>query len=444
MPVRETSPTSWLHSHSPRFSVNGDNIHIIASPQHFYECLLHKVSTADHRITLAALYIGTGQLEQNLINAISKRMCEKPHLRVQILLDRLRGTRGKTNSITYLLPLLIKYPKRIRISLYTTPILTAHRLYIPQRFNETIGVQHIKAYIFDDDVIVSGCNLAHMYFTNRQDRYVLVENSPQLVQYVDEIVSTVSLYSETVTESVVKVSKQNALLSLHLGEAIKKLILKFLKNNPIEPVSDTIIHPTLQLYHHGIHQDQIATQEIFSNPGPNDILYISSGYFNMPELYIDAIISSQARYHILSASQEAHGFFQAQGVSGHVPLMYLHRSNMFLKRITNLNDRIKFYEFQRHNWSFHAKGVWYYRDGSELPVLTLVGSPNYGYRSIWRDIELQFFIQTRNESLQKQFDTECKHLYNSTTTTEIKPKCIRERYVARYVKLASRILRSFL
>jgi phosphatidylserine/phosphatidylglycerophosphate/cardiolipin synthase-like enzyme len=37
---------------------------------------------------------------------------------------------------------------------------------------EAVGVWHMKFYIFDDTIIISGANLSDTYFTNRQDRYV--------------------------------------------------------------------------------------------------------------------------------------------------------------------------------------------------------------------------------------------------------------------------------
>lgn len=57
-----------------------------------------------------------------------------------------------------LLPLLRRFTSQMRVSLYHTPDLRGLlRLLVPQRFNETIGVQHIKVYLFDDSVIISGC-----------------------------------------------------------------------------------------------------------------------------------------------------------------------------------------------------------------------------------------------------------------------------------------------
>ena len=56
-----------------------------------------------------------------------------------------------------LLPLLQRFTSQMRVSLYHTPDLRGLlRRLVPQRFNETIGVQHIKVYLFDDSIIISG------------------------------------------------------------------------------------------------------------------------------------------------------------------------------------------------------------------------------------------------------------------------------------------------
>ena len=59
-----------------------------------------------------------------------------------------------------------------RVSLYHTPLLRgAWKALMPQRYNETLGLQHTKIFVFDNSVILSGANLSDDYFTNRQDRY---------------------------------------------------------------------------------------------------------------------------------------------------------------------------------------------------------------------------------------------------------------------------------
>lgn len=47
-------------------------------------------------------------------------------------------------------------------------------------------------------------------------------------------------------------------------------------------------------------------------------------------------------------------------------------------------------------------GLWLYLAGSSLPCLTLIGSPNFGYRSVHRDLEAQIAIVTESRSLQQQ------------------------------------------
>lgn len=47
-------------------------------------------------------------------------------------------------------------------------------------------------------------------------------------------------------------------------------------------------------------------------------------------------------------------------------------------------------------------GLWLYLAGSSLPSLTLIGSPNFGYRSVHRDLEAQIAIVTESRALQQQ------------------------------------------
>lgn len=79
-------------------------------------------------------------------------------VQVQILLDYMRGSRGKQNSRKMLEPLLKgEYGDRCKVFLYHTPKLRGiMKAAIPDRFNELIGLQHMKLYIIDDDLIISG------------------------------------------------------------------------------------------------------------------------------------------------------------------------------------------------------------------------------------------------------------------------------------------------
>ncbi|MEQ2208566.1 CDP-diacylglycerol--glycerol-3-phosphate 3-phosphatidyltransferase, partial [Xenoophorus captivus] len=157
-----------------------------------------RIRTAQRRVVMASLYLGTGQLEQELVDCMeealqhSKENSRSPDLKVSVLLDYTRGSRGQINSRTMLLPLLQRFASQMRVSLYHTPDLRGLlRLLVPQRFNETIGVQHIKVYLFDDSIIISGANLSDSYFTNRQDRYVLLENCGEVADFFSNLAEAV-------------------------------------------------------------------------------------------------------------------------------------------------------------------------------------------------------------------------------------------------------------
>jgi CDP-diacylglycerol--glycerol-3-phosphate 3-phosphatidyltransferase len=52
--------------------------------------------------------------------------------------------------------------------------------------------------------------------------------------------------------------------------------------------------------------------------------------------------------------------------------------------------------------AFHGKGLWYYPKNKKSPNMTIVGSSNFGYRSVYRDIEAQLVIYSDNQQLQEQ------------------------------------------
>ena len=66
-------------------------------------------------------------------------------------------------------------------------VLGCYRL-LPPRVSEVVGVCHLKAYIFDDDIMISGANLSNTYFSIRQDRYFIIRNAQLLTQHIRSLV----------------------------------------------------------------------------------------------------------------------------------------------------------------------------------------------------------------------------------------------------------------
>lgn len=206
----ETIQLSWLSSVAPCFPVNAKNVSILTEPQQFYNTLVEKCMQARYRITLVSLYLGNGSLEQRLVDALlTNQNFKNGNVKVNILLDYTRGSRYKNNSRVVLQPLLEENEDNCQISLYHTPVLRGlKKKFTPHRWNELYGLQHMKLYIFDDTLIISGANLSNDYFTNRQDRYFTIKDK-NLCDFYSGLVNRVQKFS-------LKMDKENN-LSLHDG-----------------------------------------------------------------------------------------------------------------------------------------------------------------------------------------------------------------------------------
>ena len=79
---------------------------------------------------------------------------------MSILSDALRGTRETPNAscASLLAPLIEEFgADRVTIRMYHTPNFTGlKKKVVPKRLNEGWGLQHMKLYGIDDEVIMSG------------------------------------------------------------------------------------------------------------------------------------------------------------------------------------------------------------------------------------------------------------------------------------------------
>lgn len=93
-------------------------------------------------------------------------------LRVKFLFDYMRGSRGKRNTRTMLLPLLKDFEQRVSVALYHTPDLRGIiKRVLPERYNETFGVAHMKIYLFDDTIIMSGYAVNYWNFITNAHKH---------------------------------------------------------------------------------------------------------------------------------------------------------------------------------------------------------------------------------------------------------------------------------
>lgn len=179
--------------------------------------------------------------------------------------------------------------------------------------------------------------------------------------------------------------------------------------NRIDKSHDTLVSPLLELPPFGVHQDSHVTERLLEAAEEGSKVTISTGYFNLTDQYASSILyRSQAYYRILMAHPSANGFLKARGLAGGIPSAYTGLALRFFQNIisTNASERVVMLEYARAGWTFHAKGLWYTPVGESSPILTLVGSSNFGSRSVRRDLEMQAAIITSNQGLRKRLADE--------------------------------------
>lgn len=179
---------NWLFNISPCFPINSSKVNIITEPQKFYDTLCNRFKHAERRISVASLYIGTGSLERTLLQATKQNILNNKNLKFDVLLDYQRGTRGEINSKSLLKEFIDIAPERCNVYLYQTPKLQGPwSNALPARYNEIVGLQHMKLYIADDVVLLSGANCSNDYFSKRQDRYIEIQDS-SLADFYSELI----------------------------------------------------------------------------------------------------------------------------------------------------------------------------------------------------------------------------------------------------------------
>ncbi|OON14468.1 phospholipase D domain protein, partial [Opisthorchis viverrini] len=419
----------------PVFTVNADQIRILLTPQDLYDTLL--------------------------VNAIKDAVRER-QVRVLLLLDASRGLRcssitqhyagvnqtGPNESSSFrssceLLAPLTKL-EGVTVALYHNPDLRGW-LYslLPDRLNEVLGVQHIKAYVIDDSVLVTGANLSHEYFTARQDRAWIFQRCPALSDFYSGLIELISKFCY-------RLQPQGTLATSVDTNPMKDPITKF-KNDfrlvitdylervrclqPMDiPTADTIVVPLVQCGPYDIRIDENFTTRLFQSltSDQHNAYHISlaSGYFSLTKSYEELLVNfarvhHQSRLELLCASPMANGFLRSRGVSGFIPMAYreslIKLSSRFsiLDKLKTVNPPI-FWEYYRPNWTFHAKGLWVEQKplitssapSSPPSLLTLIGSSNFSYRSLNRDLESQLVVWTKNAELRTRVIEERNQLFS--------------------------------
>ncbi|KAJ5663411.1 CDP-diacylglycerol--glycerol-3-phosphate 3-phosphatidyltransferase [Penicillium longicatenatum] len=464
---------------APRFEISASQVTILNSPAQFYSTLKHKIRNARRRVYLSTLYIG--KTEYELIDTIADALRDNPDLQVSVLSDALRGTRETPNpSCASLLCSLVEEfgPERVDIRMYHTPNLTGlKKKHIPRRINEGWGLQHMKLYGVDDEIIISGANLSDDYFTNRLDRYH-VYSSKELADYYARIHHGVCSLSFQVLPDPNNTSayllewpKSNGSPSpldspedfIGYASTILNPLIQASDNKPVLPStsSQTFVYPVAQF------TPLLKPDTSTEFPAVTSILRLLSespafagarwlftaGYFNIHPVLSSLLIASTStnpkapsntQGTVLTASPWANGFYGSPGISGMLPAAYTHLSARFLDRVAaaQATNSIQLREWRRgtvgtpDGWTYHAKGLWITLPNEEHPSLTFVGSSNYTKRSYSLDIEVGALVVTNDQELKRKLGEETEVLQADSKPISREDLMRTERRVGWNVRLA--------
>lgn len=453
---RQLDNLNFLFECAPCFSVSAKSVRIISEPKDFYETILQHASVAKERISLASLYLGVGKLESDLLKVIKDNMSQNDQLRINILLDFTRGTRGKKSSKAMLMP-LIKQSQNCNLSLYHTPLLRGiTKRLAPARWNELLGLQHMKIYLFDNTVLISGANLSSDYFSNRQDRYIEIQDE-KLANFFSNLIGKVQEFSMKVDQKgnvnlhenwkLLPYESDHQAFATEAKTRMQKFFTETYEEQKVElektTDADTWIFPTLEMGQLNIHHDSLVMQKILTNVEKGSKLKMATGYFNLTQTMMDSIVSDcKADCSIIMAHPSCNGFKGAKGPAGGIPDAYSLIARQFYDKIKQKGQdgRISLMEYEREAWTYHAKGLWYYPVDSSLPCMTVIGSSNYGERSLNRDLESQLCLVTTNKSLQKSLKQEYDHLTQFAATAENE---LVARFVPKWVRTVVFLFKNF-
>jgi CDP-diacylglycerol--glycerol-3-phosphate 3-phosphatidyltransferase len=81
------------------------------------------------------------------------------------------------------------YSRNVKLSFFVNPNVSHLTKLMPGIVGEIKGVLHSKLLIFDNYTIITGANLSHNYFTNRQDRYYIIQDCEPFGDYCEDYIN---------------------------------------------------------------------------------------------------------------------------------------------------------------------------------------------------------------------------------------------------------------
>lgn len=463
-----------LSRHAPRFAQPASGVRVLATPEHFYTSVIDGVRRAKSRVLLSSLYLGGGAQSSALVRALVEAKRARPNLQITLVFDALRSARRDAALSTFEQLRAVIASDSARFFVHHNVNATGvYERVLPERWNELPGVHHMKVYVFDDEVCLSGANLSETYFSDRRDRYMWLSDAAPIAAHYERLFERVVLphshqvlphapptparaHTHRAIETKFDVRLQPpaaGVAAVDAPHAFRRSMRAALDDFVAAEqalaatdvsTSDTWLYPSLQLGCVDFHQDTRLLGDLVRAFEPESHLTLTSPYLNLTPEYLRMFLADRSQsLTLLTASPRANGFFTAKGASRRVPAAYVLLERQFWDAAERAAKRFRLHEYSRAGWTYHAKGLWYTPPGASQPLLTLIGSANFGARSLWRDTEAQVTLLTENAALRQLLADEQSALIADSTLVPNRQylETERDHVVPFWVHCATRVAR---
>lgn len=392
---------------------------------------------------------------------LAERSQGEDELKIKLILDYNRMTRGSGGS-SEAVKSLNRFPDSVAISLCKVPttnlsgsllgrgvwslIGVLSRFKKASFLREVLGVYHIKAFLADDNMIITSANLSSEYLTNKQDRYIMITDAKQLCDYFQKVLDVISEYSHRISpDGEIHPPKRPRFAELgrdlvELGadadieDQIASSIELRLRSGSRHP-EDCTIASYFQCPPLDIKSEESVMTTISKLCGKKETdVFLLTPYLNLPRYFVSLLKDRERPVRIVSGVPVTrHSVGESKTPSLErvrtvlLPKLYSYMSYSLLERLgaprtgkeAEEQEPVSYYEYKRPNWSFHFKGVYFLRScrtraGPQTQrsvIATTFGSSNYNYRSTNRDFECSFvLIPNQSQALEKSLRSELENI----------------------------------
>ena len=389
-----------------------ENVDCLFSTKSFKSELLKQIKGAEKRIYLTALYLEADEAGEEILNALYQAIKNTPALDVVVLIDYHRAQRGLIGTKKSTSTNTTWYQDLAKVEGAGVKIIG-----IPVKRKELFGVQHLKGFIFDDQVFYSGASFNNIYLNQhdkyRLDRYWLIENTEladSMVDYLQQNIlnsaSVVSLNSDTIPLfSELKVAHKK------LNKALKESKYEFTNQ---DCTGQLAVMPLCGL---GARKNQLnkTIRQIFQSASNEIVLF--TPYFNLPSAIakdIHALLKRGVKMTIVVGDKTANDFFipESEPFRTISALPYLYECNLkqFCKthQTSLVEGQLNIHLWKSGNNSFHLKGIY-----SDKRFIMLTGH-NLNPRA-WRlDLENGLLIDDPQQQLEGLLNAELSEILKNT------------------------------